>query len=320
MKRLHTAAFHVPILLHETVNLLLTDLDGIYIDGTVGGGGHSSEILRHLHKSGRLIGIDRDSDAVMYCREKFSKWPNQIQIVQGEIGEIDRILYGMHIMNVNGYLLDLGVSSHQIDSEKRGFSYLIDGPLDMRMDVSASVNALNIVNEYSEIQLANLFYNYGEERNSRRIARKIVEVRKKRPIETTGVLADIVRKTTSYRFQLKTLARIWQSIRIEVNNELEQLNASLEKIAPFLKPGGRIVVLSYESLTDRMVKRFLNGQGAQIRKIDPFPSVQESDFQVITRRVVRPSEEEIKLNPRARSARLRAGEKRSRTNEREISK
>ncbi len=306
MNVMHPTTFHVPILLHETVDLLFTNPKGIYIDGTIGGGGHSSEILHNLHRTGRLIGIDRDNDAVMYCRNRFSAQSDQIRVVQGEIGKIDRILNELDILNVDGYLLDLGVSSYQIDTAGRGFSYLADGPLDMRMDASLSVNALDIINEYSEKELADLFFNYGEERNSRRIARKIVEERQKKVIETTGTLAEIVRRTTSYRFQLKTLARIWQAIRIEVNNELDQLKESLENIVTFLKPGGRIVVLSYESLTDRMVKRFFRGEGADYHKTESLHVGQNSNFQVITRKVIRPTEDEINKNPRAKSARLRA--------------
>jgi len=253
-----------------------------------------------------LIGIDRDNDAVSYCRKRFSTYSDQLQVIQGEIGEIDSILNELNILNVDGYLLDLGISSFQIDTAERGFSYLADGPLDMRMDTSLSVNALDIINEYSERKLADLFYNYGEERNSRRIARKIVEARGKKAIETTSALAGIIRKTTSYRFQLKTLARIWQAIRIEVNNELDQLKESLEKIVTFLKPGSRIVVLSYESLSDRMVKRFFRGEDIDYHRSESFHASRDSDFEVLTRKVIRPTEDEISRNPRAKSARLRA--------------
>jgi 16S rRNA (cytosine1402-N4)-methyltransferase len=308
MDKMHQTHFHIPILLHETVTLLLTDLSGIYVDGTLGGGGHSSEILGRLYKSGRIVGIDRDSDAVMHCRKKFTN-SNHIHIVQGDIENIDRILDDLNIKQINGYLLDLGLSSHQIDSQERGFSYLTNGPLDMRMDVSLPVSARDIVNQYTEKDLADMFYHYGEERHSRRIARKIVEIRQKEDIRTTHDMAEVIRKITPFRFQVKTLARIWQSIRVEVNDEIKQLESSLKKVVPYLKPGGRIVVLSYESITDRIVKQFFRGPDMTYLAGRPLPTIPDKVFRVLTRKIVRPDEEEIRNNPRARSARLRAAEK-----------
>jgi len=309
MKETHQRIFHKPILLNESLKLLLVDPSGIYVDGTMGGGGHSEAILMHLDKKGKLIGIDRDGDAIAHCRERFHSFGARVHIVKGEFGKVDCLLAGLGFSKIHGFFLDLGVSSFQIDTEERGFSYLSDGPLDMRMDSSAVASAKNVINDYSERHLEDIFFKYGEERYARRIARKIVEERKKRSIETTGALADLVRSITPSKGHLKTLSRIWQAIRIEVNDEISQLKEGLERIIPFLIPGGRIVVLSYESLSDRLVKRFFRGEEPTFsRKDEPKPR-SVCCFRVLTRRVVRPTEEEVRNNPRARSARLRAAEK-----------
>ena len=305
----HQITFHEPILLNESIQMLITDRSGTYVDGTLGGGGHAEAILNKLGREGRLIGIDRDDEAIARCRQRLFSYGDRVSIVQGEFGEIDRLLDDMGVSQISGFFLDLGVSSHQIETVERGFSYLSNGPLDMRMDTSSAKNASDVITHYSEKDLTHIFSQYGEERHALRIARRIVERRKRDVIDTTGALADIVRHLTPYRQQIKTLSRIWQGIRFEVNNELEQLRMGLEKIYSYIKIGGRIVVISYESLMDRMVKRFLRGENATFMKKE-YPIIRSNfKFRVLTRRVIRPTEEEVRQNPRARSARLRVGEK-----------
>lgn len=306
---LANTAFHIPVLVDKVLDFLLTDRAGIYVDGTIGGGGHSEAILNRLVEEGRLIGIDRDRDAVAFCKKRFSSYGEKMHIAYGDLSTLDFLLENLGIKQIDGLFLDLGISSHQIGTSERGFSYIEEGPLDMRMDVSVSICAKDIVNTYSEQSLTEIFWTYGEERFARRIARKIGEERRKRPIETTGALSEIVQSVTPYRQRVKTLARIWQAIRFEVNDELGQLKKGLESIYPLLKPEGRIVVLSYESLMDRLVKRFFRGENPTFSKKEPFQSDSQFHFRVLTRRVVRPTEEEVRENPRARSARLRAAAK-----------
>ncbi len=308
-RRSNLGCFHTPVLVDTVLQFLITTPSGIYIDGTVGGGGHSEAILKRLDKDGKLIGIDRDEDAVAYCQSRFSLYTKQVQILHGELAEIDHLLTDVGIEQIDGLLLDLGVSSYQIDMPERGFSYLSDAPLDMRMDRSTGRTARDIVNNYPEQQLADIFFRYGEERYARKIAREIIKKRKKKPIERTKELSDMVRQVTPHRWQIKTLSRVWQALRVEVNNELEQLRIGLERIFPFLKSEGRIVVLSYESLTDRMVKRFFRGEEPSFSKKEIGIPNSLFSFRVLTRRVVRPTEKEINRNPRAKSAKLRAAEK-----------
>lgn len=301
--------FHKPVLVESVLQFLLTDSSGTYVDGTVGGGGHSEAILRHLSQKGRLIGIDRDRDAVAFCQNRFSCFGERVKVVKGDFGDVDLLLTGLSISQIHGFFLDLGLSSFQVDTAERGFSYLADGPLDMRVDVSSLRSARDVVNTYSEQKLADIFYRFGEERFARGIARRIVEARIKRSIETTGALADLVRRSLPGHRQIKTLSRVWQAIRIEVNDELGQLRMGLEKVFPFLRPGARVVVISYHSLEDRLVKRFFRGEEATFSKKDVPRPGSGFGFRVLTRRVIRPQEAEIRDNSRARSARLRAAEK-----------
>ncbi len=301
--------FHEPILLNESIQFLLTNRSGIYVDGTLGGGGHAEAILKKLGERGKLIGIDRDEEAIAYCEQRLFSYGDRVSIIQGELREVDRLLDDLGISQISGIFLDLGVSSHQIDTVERGFSYLGDGPLDMRMDTSLTKSASFIINHYSHRDLSDIFIRYGEEYRANRIARRIIAGRKTGAINTTGDLAEIIRQVTPHRQQIKTLSRIWQGIRFEVNDELEQLRIGLEKIYTYLKIGGRIVVISYESLMDRMVKRFLRGENPTYFKKElpmKHPGIQ---IRSLTRKVVRPTAEEILRNSRARSARLRAGEK-----------
>jgi len=288
--------FHLPILVQEVVQFLVTDPEGIYVDATLGGGGHAEAILCSLSEKGRLIGIDRDPEAIAYAKSRLSHFGEKIHIIHGEFGALETILQSLNLNQVHGIFFDLGISSHQIDSPERGFSYRMDGPLDMRMNFHTGMTAKEVVNTYSEETLANLFFRYGEERQARRIARAIVQFRKRQPIERTSQLAGIIQRVIPARWWVKTASRVFQALRIEVNNELSELQKGLIQGAKSLYPKGRMVVLSYHSLEDRMVKQFF-------RKDSPVP------FQELTRKVVKPSREEQLQNSRARSARLRAGER-----------
>ncbi|MBN2416566.1 16S rRNA (cytosine(1402)-N(4))-methyltransferase RsmH [bacterium] len=299
--------YHTPIMVDEVKRYLLTNRSGTYIDATVGGGGYAAAILPDLNADARYIGIDRDPDAVQFCTDRFSHTMDRFSVYRGELAKIDEVLAGAGVGAVDGILMDLGVSSYQIDTAGRGFSYLEDGPLDMRMDGGAAVSAADIVNGYSERELADCLYRFGEERKSRRIARRIVEKRHESPITTTAALAAAVKGAVPPAQHIKTFARVWQALRFAVNDELGQLRMGLERSYPLLKPQGRLVVLSYESLMDRLVKRFLRGDEPTFEKeVEPVPG-SGWRFTVLTRKVVRPGEEEIRNNPRARSARLRAG-------------
>lgn len=278
------------------------------MDATLGGGGHSEAILKRLGPQGRLVGIDRDAEAVSYSMQRLSSFSDRMRIIQGEFAEMDALLGSVGVRQIDGVLFDLGISSHQIDSAERGFSFQKDGPLDLRMDTHASKTAGDIIRAYSEKQLSDLFFSFGEERNSRRIARAIVEIRGRKSIETTGQLSALIRKFTPARWQLKTLSRIFQALRLEVNDELGQLQTGLDKAASLLKKGGRMVIITYHSLEDRMVKRFFKGPAGETRH----PLIQERKtlaFRMLTRKVVKPSSAEIETNPRSRSAKLRAAEK-----------
>jgi len=298
--------YHKPVLANEVAEYLYSGESGIYIDATFGGGGYVESILPRLGSKARYIGVDRDSDAVQYSTDRFSQF-KRVTVIQGELGEIDSVLAEIGVTKVDGFLLDLGVSSFQIDTAARGFSYLEDGPLDMRMDQRASLSAYDVINEYEEKPLADLIYNYGEERRSRRIARFIIDQRQQNEISTTRELAAVIKRAVPPAQHIKTFARVWQALRFEVNDELGQLRTGLEKAYALLNSGGHLVVLSYESLMDRLVKRFLRGDIPTFSKFEePMPG-SEFDFKVLTRKVVRPTDEEIKNNPRARSARLRAG-------------
>lgn len=301
--------YHVPVLVDKVLEYLITDTNGTYVDGTVGGGGHAEEILKLLTPKGRLIGIDRDEEAIAFSDGRLSAYQKQVDLIRGELKDIRGILEEEGVMQIDGIILDLGISSHQIDSPDRGFSYKVAGPLDMRMDSRAHKCALDIVNQYSEVELANLIFRYGEERLSRRIARHVVKRRSTEEIKDTGELTQIIERITPYKHRIKILSRVWQALRFEVNDELGQLVQCLLDVYKKLKSGGRIVILSYESLMDRMVKRYFRGAYPAYERDEVAHPPTGCEFNVLTKRVVRPSEDEVAKNPRARSARLRAAEK-----------
>ncbi|RKY79062.1 hypothetical protein DRQ07_06855 [candidate division KSB1 bacterium] len=301
--------FHEPVLWKESVSFFITDKSGVYVDATLGGGGHSKLFLNELNSDAVLIGIDRDKQATEHAKKRFKGFSGKFIAVNGRFSEISEILSSYDIEEINGLFLDLGISSHQLDTAERGFSYLSDSPLDLRMDRSDGITAEDIVNSYSEHELADIFYNYGEERLSRRIAKRIVERRTVSRIKTSKELAEIIRSLTPYKGRVKVMSRIWQALRFEVNNELNDLRKGLEDVYTLLKPGARVVVISYESLMDRMVKRYFKGVDPDFRRGSQYMGEKKYDFQILTKKVVRPDESEIKKNPRAKSALLRAAEK-----------
>jgi 16S rRNA (cytosine1402-N4)-methyltransferase len=302
------SSYHRPVLADTAAGWLVTNPSGVYVDCTAGGGSHSAAVLARLDAEGRMLLIDRDRAAVDACAARFGS-DGRIRVIQGEFGEIASILESQGIQRASGFLFDLGLSSHQIDTGERGFSYSGDCPLDMRMDVRSGRTAADIINTYSENELADIFFYHGEERKARGIARKVVAERKKGPIETSSSLNAVVRKTVPGKWLVKSLSRIYQALRIEVNDELNQLKKGLEGVLPFLDPGGRVVVVSYHSLEDRIVKHFFKGDPAALFGEGFEKTHPRFLFKNLTKKVVRPSSEEIGRNPRARSAKLRAAEK-----------
>jgi len=283
------------VLAEEALRWLQVEPAGTYVDATVGLGGHAVEIARRL-TAGRLIGLDRDARALEIARENLKEYGGRVVLVQADFSRIDEVAREMNLPPINGILADLGVSSLQLDTAERGFSFRLAGPLDMRMDSRIALTAADIVNQTAEAELAGLLYRLGEERDSRRIARAIVRAR---PIRGTEHLAKVVAgaRTSRGRQKLHPATKTFLALRIAVNRELEELGQFLDRAPATLAPGGRWVVLSYHSLEDRMVKqefRRLSGQGV---------------VSVLTRKVIRPTEREIAANPRARSAKMRVAEK-----------
>ncbi|MFN1834706.1 16S rRNA (cytosine(1402)-N(4))-methyltransferase RsmH [Balneola sp. MJW-20] len=296
---------HIPVMLNETTEALVTDADGIYIDGTLGGGGHSERILSLLSEKGQLYGIDQDDEALEAAGERLNHDP-RFYPIKGNFGYLSTLLPPQIHGQVAGILLDLGVSTHQIKEGERGFSFQEDGPLDMRMGNLSGVTAYQVVNEYDYEPLKNLIFHYGEERASREIAKEIIAAR---PIETTGDLAKVIRSMVPERFAVKTLARVFQAIRIEVNRELKMLEEVLVQSLDLLKPGGRIVVLSYHSLEDRIVKHFFRSGNLEGKIEKDFYGNPLSPINALNKQVITPSKEEVNNNPAARSAKMRVAEK-----------
>jgi 16S rRNA (cytosine1402-N4)-methyltransferase len=284
-------AGHVSVLLAETLELLAVRPGGLYVDGTVGLGGHAEAVLRASAPDGRLVGLDRDGETLERARARLAPFGERVRLEQGDYREIPERLAGEE---ADGILLDLGISSAQLDDAERGFSFQVEGPLDMRMDRSAGTTAADVVNRTRERELADLIYEYGEEPAARRIARAIVFARARQAIATTRELADLVCRAAprSRRPGLHPATRTFQALRIRVNRELDGLGEALERAASCLKPGGRLAVIAFHSLEDRAAK------GA-------FRALSTRGFRLLTRKPVRPTETEVRANPRARSARLR---------------
>jgi 16S rRNA (cytosine1402-N4)-methyltransferase len=298
-----TMAYHDPVLLFESVDGLNVKPDGTYVDVTFGGGGHSREILGRLNEKGRLYAFDQDADARRNVPEdeRFTLIPQNFR----HLGKFLRF-YGAR--SVDGILADLGVSSHQFDSSERGFSTRFDSALDMRMDQDAEITALHVVNEYAEQKLAKLLYEYGELRNSRALANEIARARREKPIRTSYELREVLARYLPKAREHKILAQIFQAIRIEVNGEIEALKEFLSQTAEVIRPGGRLSVISYHSLEDRLVKRFINNGIFEGEPEKDFYGNVKTPFRKIGKLII-PTEEEIKRNNRARSAKLRIAEK-----------
>ncbi|TCW36101.1 16S rRNA (cytosine1402-N4)-methyltransferase [Thermohydrogenium kirishiense] len=303
---------HESVLLNETIEYLKVKPDGVYVDGTLGGGGHSYEILRRLPK-GRLIAIDRDMDALHAASMRLKDF-NNVTFVHDNYKNIKNILKNIDIERIDGAILDLGVSSYQLDEVKRGFSYMHDAPLDMRMDKESALTAEHVVNNYSEDDIAKILFDYGEEKWAKRIAKFIVEERKKRPIKTTFQLVDIIKKAvpaSKRRTGPHPAKRTFQAIRIEVNDELKGLDSAIDDFIDVMNPNGRIAIITFHSLEDRIVKNMykkLENPCACPKNL-PCTCGKKPVIKIITKKPVTPNKEELETNPRSRSAKLRVAEK-----------
>ena len=301
--------YHVPVLLREAVDGLDVKPGGVYVDLTFGGGGHSREILRRLQGAGHLYSFDQDEDALQNAKELegegcFTFIRSNFRFLRNWM-----LYYGHE--QVDGILADLGVSSHHFDDEERGFSFRFDAPLDMRMNQRASLTAKRIVEEYSEEQLADILYLYGELKNSRRIAAAIVKARQQKSVTTTAELAEVLKPLMGYDREKKDLARVFQALRIEVNGEMTALRQMLGAAAELLKPGGRLSILTYHSLEDRMVKNVVKAGNIEGKVETDLFGRNNAPLEAVNRSVIIPSEAEQNSNPRSRSAKLRIAEKKA---------
>ena len=306
---------HTSVLFNECINGLAIKPDGIYVDGTLGGGGHASGICQNLSKNGTLIGIDRDRDALEAAEKRLAEYECKKYFVQSNYSDIKEVLEELEIEKIDGALLDLGVSSFQLDNPERGFSYMHDAPLDMRMSQDDDFTAYDVVNDYDAKELTEVIRKYGEERWASRIADFVVKARKTKPIETTSELVDVIKAAipaAARRTGPHPAKRTFQAIRIEVNDELGQLERAVDEFCDVLAPGGRLCIISFHSLEDRIVKEIIN------KRINPCTCPKEfpvcvcgkvGDIKKSSNKPILPSEEELENNPRARSAKLRIAEK-----------
>ena len=301
--RSYATIYHAPVLCHTVLEFLITDHAGVYVDATGGGGGHTCALLDSLHPEGKVIAIDRDMDAIAAIRKRFAAAleSGRLILLHGAFRALPSLVASY--VPITGLLLDLGVSSHQLDHAARGFSHRMEAPLDMRMDSHTSCTAHKIINSYTEDALCSILYRWGEEPRARRIAKKIVTAR---PLKTTTGLAAVIRDSVPARFEAKTLARTFQALRIAVNGELDELAEVLKVSSEVVTTGGHFVAISYHSLEDRLVKRMLrhgNLDGVPTRDVY---GRSLSPWKPLTRKAIVPNAREIAANPRARSARLRA--------------
>ncbi|MBR3791769.1 MAG: 16S rRNA (cytosine(1402)-N(4))-methyltransferase RsmH [Clostridia bacterium] len=305
---------HISVLFDETLDSLNIKDGGVYVDGTLGGGGHSRGILERA-KNVRLIGIDRDIEAIGAASERLSEFGENVTLVNNNFSNIKQILNELNVDKIDGAVLDLGVSSYQLDNAKRGFSYMHDARLDMRMNPSDELSAYEVVNSYNEEELTKIFYEYGEEKWSKRVAEFIVEKRKIKPVETTLELVDIIKAAIPKKVRVEgshPAKRIFQAIRIEVNNELGILKQTVSDIVDVLKPGGRISVITFHSLEDRIIKKaFLDlAMGCVCPKSFPVCVCNRQPIvKIISKKPILPTSKEENENPRSKSAKLRVAEK-----------
>ena len=306
---------HTSVLLEETVDGLKVKPDGIYVDATLGGGGHAYEVAIRLSDKGRFIGIDQDAAAIKAANARLKDFGEKVTIVRSNYCDMKSKLHELGIDKVDGIVLDLGVSSYQLDTAERGFSYREDAPLDMRMDTRQKMTARDIVNDYEEMELYRVIRDYGEDKFAKNIAKHIVAARKVKPIETTGELTEIIRASIPMKYQKKSghpAKRTFQAIRIELNRELEVLKDSLDDMIDLLNPGGRLCIITFHSLEDRIVKSAFRKNENPCTCPSDFPVCvcgKVSKGSILTRKPILPSEEEMEENSRAKSAKLRIFER-----------
>lgn len=301
---IYSNVYHTPALLKESINGLNIIPSGVYVDVTFGGGGHSREILKRLDEKGRLFAFDQDEDTF-----KNAVKDTRFNLIHGNFSFLKNFLRYYKIESIDGLIADLGVSSHHFDESKRGFSFRFKGDLDMRMNQNADTSAADILNEYSEEMLSDMFFNYGEVKSARKIAAAVVRFRELKKIENTEEFLSIIEPFTRKEREKKLLAQAFQALRIEVNKEMDALTAMLKQALQMLKPGGRLSVISYHSLEDRLVKNFFKTGNFEGRLEKDFFGNPLTPFELINRKVIVPSEEEQNQNPRSRSAKLRIAKK-----------
>ncbi len=305
---------HFSVLLSECIESLDIKPDGTYIDGTCGGAGHSSKIAERL-EDGLLIAVDQDEDAIRVINERLSPFGERVKIVRDNFSNIKSICESMGVESIDGLLLDLGVSSYQLDTAERGFSYMADAPLDMRMDNRALRSAYNVINEYSADELKRIIYDFGEERFAPKIVSGIVNARERAPITTTGELADIIKKSIpsfARREELSSVKRVFQAVRIEVNRELDVIAPTITDAVNMLKPGGRVVIITFHSLEDRIVKQTFASLAGGCTCPKDFPVCvcgNKPKIKILTKKPILPSSEELAVNSRSKSAKLRVAER-----------
>lgn len=305
---------HYSVLLSECIENLNIDPNGIYVDGTAGGAGHSSRIAEKLD-GGLLISIDQDEDAIKAINERLAQYGDRVKIVRDNFSNIKSVLESLELQSIDGLLLDLGVSSYQLDTAERGFSYMANAPLDMRMDNRAARSAYNVINDYSADELKKLIYEFGEERFAPKIVAGIMSAREKAPIETTGELVEIIKKSIpsfARREELSSVKRVFQAVRIEVNKELDVIAPTIEAAVNAMNPGGRIVIITFHSLEDRIVKQTFASLASGCTCPKDFPVCvcgNKPKVKILTKKPILPSAEELAVNSRSKSAKLRVAEK-----------
>ena len=300
--------YHIPVLYYETLDNLVINPDGIYIDRTLGGGSHSEGILERLSDKGLLISIDQDTNAIEYSKKRLEKFGSKWKVFKGNFENIDTIAYMAGVDKVDGILMDIGVSSKQLDDPKRGFSYRYDVKLDMRMNTEQKISAYDVVNTYSEEQLSKIIFEYGEERHARKIAKLIVEERKSSPIEKTSDLIALIKRAYPERASKHPAKKTFQAIRIEVNRELEVLENAMSKAVELLKVGGRLAIITFHSLEDRIVKNKFKDLATACKCPKDIPICVcggVKKFEIITKKPIIPIDDELKNNNRSHSSKLR---------------
>lgn len=306
---------HFSVLLNECIENLDIKPDGVYVDGTAGGAGHSSKIAERLGEGGLLIPIDQDEDAINVITERLAPFGERVRIVRDNFSNIKSVCESVGVEAIDGLLLDLGVSSYQLDTAERGFSYMADAPLDMRMDNRAARSAYQVVNEYTADELKKVIYDFGEERFAPKIVAGIIKAREQAPVKTTGELVEIIKKSIpsfARREELSSVKRVFQAIRIEVNKELDVIAPTIETAVNMMNKGGRIVIITFHSLEDRIVKQTFNSLASGCTCPKDFPVCvcgNKPKIKILTKKPILPSDEELAVNSRSKSAKLRVAEK-----------